>query len=202
MRGEWTAACCTTWQWWVLARDTSSTDPADKWVWQLQCHFSLDSLHRVGAAVETVSPSVIASGYLMILSLYHWHLTLFLRMTCFLWRWEVSCITSASRELSKCSGSTTTSPTVCVAGLLMRFQQRALIMATFKYTLSFYVFISFLHFLPVEQHLSSRDFPVDQPPGDGVAALCGSGWIRSQPARQWCARRPDGKRVACSVFLR
>lgn len=48
-------------------------------------------------------------------------LFLSLRMTCFLWKWEVFCITSVSRELSKYSDLTTMSPTVYVAGHQMRW---------------------------------------------------------------------------------
>lgn len=46
--------------------------------------------------------------------------TLPFRMTSFLWKWEVSCITWVSRELSKFSGLTTTSQTACVEGRLTR----------------------------------------------------------------------------------
>lgn len=53
-------------------------------------------------------------------SVSHWRLCCLLRMTCFLWRWEVSCIISVSRELYKFSGSTTMSPTAWDGGHLTR----------------------------------------------------------------------------------
>lgn len=42
---------------------------------------------------------------------------------------------------------------------------------------------------------------MDQPPGDGVAAFCGSRGICSQPEGQRRARGPDGEGVGCSVCL-
>lgn len=47
--------------------------------------------------------------------------------------------------------------------------------------------------MQTEQYVSSRDFSVDQPQGDGVAALRGSRWIRSKSERQWCSWRIDGE---------
>lgn len=133
----------------------------------------------------------------------HWCLTLSPRMTCFLWRWEASCITSVSRELYKCCDSTAMSPTACVVGHLMRFEEpdwHFVFTAEGAHTRSFQscdVFAPLLHFVSIEQHHSSRDFPVDQPQSNGVAAVCGPCWVRSQPQRQRCARRPDGERVGC-----
>lgn len=54
---------------------------------------------------------------------------------------------------------------------------------------------------PTEQHLPGRDLPVDQPQGDGVAAVCGPRRIRAQPERQRRARRPDGETAEPSVIM-
>lgn len=47
-------------------------------------------------------------------------------MTSSLWKWEVSCITWVSRELSKFSGLTATSQTACVEGHLTRCREMIL----------------------------------------------------------------------------
>lgn len=46
--------------------------------------------------------------------------------------------------------------------------------------------------LPTEQYFSGWDFSVDQPQGDGVAAVRGSCWICAQSERQRRPRRIDG----------
>lgn len=80
MRPGLTAACCTTWQWWVSrspkALRISRTDEFDQLhtdVLKLECH---------KLSIGSTFP---------------------FRMISFLWKWEVSCITWASRELSKSS---------------------------------------------------------------------------------------------------
>lgn len=47
-----------------------------------------------------------------------------------------------------------------------------------------------------EVHATGRRDPVEQPPGDGVAALGGLGRVCAQPARQRRARRSHGEEVA------
>lgn len=48
---------------------------------------------------------------------------------------------------------------------------------------------------PTEQRLCFRRGAVVQPQGDGMAAIRGSGRIRSQPAGQRSARGPDRKNL-------
>lgn len=99
MRPGLTAACSTTWQWWVWSSlktvRNRSTDPFVAW--------------RMSQTQMSWVVQQIADAF-----------ALPLRMTSFLWKWEVSCITWVSRELSKFSGLTTTSQTACVEGLLTR----------------------------------------------------------------------------------
>lgn len=98
-----------------------------------------------------------------------WCLTLPLRMICFLWKWEVSCITSVSRELSKCSDWTAMSPTACVVGHLMRCGTLKMIKGVCVWhsfsnaLLDDDILFSSSVSLSTEQYFSSRDFPVDQP---------------------------------------
>lgn len=54
---------------------------------------------------------------------------------------------------------------------------------------------------PIEQHFACRDFPVDQPQGDGVASFSRSRRVRSQPPRQRRPRRPHGEKLWLSFPL-
>lgn len=140
-----------------------------------ECSFFTAKVYNVVLNVYSVTFSTEFCFYFFNASLSHWCLSFFLRMTCFLWRWGVSCITSVSRELSKCSDSTTMSPTACVVGRVMRcihFNITWVISSRF-YIAQLCVIILHLHFsfsfsplsvnVPAEQYFSSRDFPMDQP---------------------------------------
>lgn len=147
MKVGWMAACCTTWQWWVL-----KTAPKD---WTKTALVIIYWMVKKNLACPS-------------------------RMTCFPWKWEVSCTISASREQSKSFDSTTLSPTACVVGHPTRCNQLGTIVAL-HFKNSCVIYCPRLFCAPTEQHFPSRDLPVDQPQGNGVASICGPCRIRTQP---------------------
>lgn len=119
-------------------------------------------------------------------------------MTCFPWKWEASCTISASRGQSKSFDSTTLSPTACVVGHLMRYDQLRTIL--YLHLKKFAVInCPCLFCATTEQHYPGRDLPVDQPQGNGVAAICGPRRIRAEPERQRRAWGPDGETAELPV---
>lgn len=117
----------------------------------LECHVTLG----------LVQSNDLSHWYLNLHSLYSvsYVICLILRMTCFLSKLGVFFITSVSRELFKCCGSITTSPTAYVAGRLMRSISETGVHFIWMNWIKYSVFYKNLLFL--EQRFTCRDFSVD-----------------------------------------